>query len=643
MEIKKFLSFIILLILLLFSPIYAEGIDLCNSVFSYLQKENFNPIKQNLLSTGENTFPFNVVVNIDSEEKASKNLILVFFQEDVLGNENVISDSITKIKDSKYQFNISILFAYGEKQIFSKQGMIFGTQVYLDSINTNEDFSAIIIDLMNEENSVITKSDKITSPSWLIQNSYNIYTEQNIDNKIPTVVLSQLSSFNFFEDKCLSRFFDKEIPAIKLNLKDSKENKEIALNVVSQSVEKYSQTPDRVWDFHFVMIRLFRRYFKLSEINLLRIIIVIIFFWVCFIFLFFFVNRHLQKRAWNTIKNIWYLVPGTFFISIFSFILGKVLYQFFFYSSSDIRKIFTLLSVQLVTVFFFISAFYALILLLNYKYEEKSIDYLLVFSCFINQSLFILFDISLCPIFIVICFFSILAITLKDNFIHIVIFALMMLPFYPYISTLLSDCDISLLSRYVFSSKTTFIILPLVFYPSMLIYFRILTSLKIYFNNTRKTVISVSVFFVIFTIFTVSFLIVQANTFSAKLKPPVQITMKNDAKDFITLSYSDKQIFDDTIRTVFINLKDDVEMCEVQIKTDRNNPILYTDNDYTIASNGFVAFTIPNNPPKNMSFSYGTAKTPSIITVSVIYKSGDSENREQNYNLQSKSITTGAF
>ena len=126
------------ILILLFSTLaYAQnkapaGIELCNEVHSFLKANRFSPSTQNLVTSGENTFPYNIIVTFTPKQNTSpENLLLVFFQEDVPSNKKAIREALKRIQEAKYPLNITVLFAYGEKQELEKTDLIYGTQAYL--------------------------------------------------------------------------------------------------------------------------------------------------------------------------------------------------------------------------------------------------------------------------------------------------------------------------------------------------------------------------------------------------------------------------------------------------------------------------------------------------------------------------------
>ena len=93
-------------------------------------------------------------------------------------------------------------------------------------------------------------------------------------------------------------------------------------------------------------------------------------------------------------------------------------------------------------------------------------------------------------------------------------------------------------------------------------------------------------------------------------------------------------------RTLDISLNEKCVMCDVQINTQRRNPILYTDNDYKRITDNSVRFSIPDYPPQKMTFSYGAAPVPCKILVSAVLPPEEgAENTE--YRFITKSIQIG--
>ena len=638
-----------ILIFLFCSLAYAKntslaGIELCSSVHSFLKKNGFSPSTQSLLASGENTFPYNIIVTFSPEQNTSPdNLLLIFFQDDVPENQKLIKECLQSIKEAEYPFTVSALFAYGEKQKLQKADMIYGSQVYLESLNTNLSYTAIIFNLEDCENKIETISAGLSSPPQLIKNSLNLYTDNNISGAAPIILLSQLSSYKFIYNRILDSFFSYEIPAIELELGNipAEEKEEKAAAIIKGSAELFSKTVDSKWEHHFLIIRLFGSYHIISESRILQIVIPTIFIWLIFIFILIFVNRRLKKHTWYTVAKVWWSVPLTFAIMEASFFVIALLFRNLDSSVSYAGRIYGQLSLQIITALFFSFISYILILTVNYGFEERAIDYLLVISCFINQSLFILADISLSPIFIIICILSLLALTIKNNLLHYIVFLLMIVPLIPYGHRMVSAADLKSLSEFLSGPKPSLII-PLVLYPIFIFMFRLLTAIRSRSKKIKMVIIHSCVIFAISSLSLILLTAIRTEGLKNKIKPSPEITLNPDGEDLIELTYSQKKIFGDVIRTINVELPENCLLCDLVINTDRVFPVLYSDNDYISLSNNSVRFRIPDNPPQNMTFSYGAAMTPSTITLSaVIEVEAENEEAPEAYQFITKSIETG--
>ena len=599
------------------------GIELCSEVHSFLKRNDFSPAAQSLVISGENAFPYNIIVTFTPEQNTSpENLILVFFQEDIPANQAIIKEALNKIRAANYPFTVTALFAYGEKQILEKADMIYGTEVFLESLNTNLSYSAVIFDLDCDVNEVETTSEKLSSPPRLIKNSMNLYKDNGLAGSLPPFVLSQLSSYSFISSPILSRFFNYDIPAIKLSLGDIEDDQKASVteNIITGSAELFSQSADTSWERHFMIIDLFGSYHIISEKLIIHIVIPTIFIWLLFIFSLVFVNRRLKRHTWSTIGKIWWSVPLTYFLLVTGFFLGGILFRNISSTFSYAAKIYGQLIFQIsISLFLNLSA-YLIILTLNTGFTERSVDYLLVISCFINQSLFILADISLSPIFIIICLLSLLALSVKNNYLHIAIFVLMIVPLVPYVNRMINAADLKALSEFLAKSKSIIIVIPLVLYPVYIVLLRIITSVRNNRKTIKLTIISTVTSFFIITFVLITFGIVRIRALNKQQIQPPEITISNSGSELIELSVNDRNVFDDIIRTINVSLKKDCIICDILITTGTVNPILYSDNDYTNLSLNHARFSIPNNPPRDMTFSYGAAKVPCKITVSAVYE-----------------------
>ena len=648
MRLRSRIICILFLLLISLEPVFARntlyGIELCDSVFNFLKKNGFSPVTQSLVASGENAFPYNINVNLPpANGNQAENLVFVIHQEDVSDNQTAIKEILSVLYNTRSErdFNIIVLFAYGEKQKIEKQDMIFGTQVFLESINSNQNYTVIIFDLDNDKNTIETISAQTSSPSWLIQLSWNSCVKAGINPEIPRFFVSQISSYNFISNRQLTGFFENDIPAILIKLSPSKD-----LDSYSQIIKKimlgcekdFEALENRNWERHFFMVKLFGKLYILAERAILKIILPVIMLWLFYIFILIFVNFRLKHRAWSTIRKIWYTVPIIYANLVLSFFAGRFLFMNIGESLSDTAKIYGIISVQIITSLFLLSCFFVLLLSLNYTFDEKPVDYLLVICCFINQSVFVLIDISLSPIFVTICLLSFIALTVKNNALHVIIFILMILPLIPYGNAILTVANPRQLALFIEANTSLIFLIPLVIYPIYLIIFRTLTSIRSHHKRKIFPVVIGSLsYFVFVSAALIILCVTRTKQINQTLKASPVIALSPQDSDLIDITYSDTMIFDDLIRTLNIELETDCILCDVQITSQSQTPILYTDNDYKITSANSVRFSIPDYPPEKMTFSYGTTSQPCKIIVSAVI---ENEN-DGTYKFISKNFKIG--
>lgn len=616
----------------------AKGINLSNEVYKFLKTEDFLPKTQSLINNGENTFPYNVYIDFNSISAVEKNLLLVFSQDQTITNKELIKNALNYIKNEKFNFNLTVLFSYDERHDLKKQIAINGYDVFINSINVNDNYTAIIFDLNNENNKVITSSHGLIAPSWLIQNEFNLYLKENLKSNLPLYYVSQIYKLNFFEDKELESFLLNNIPSIKLCFNSLNCENGKAFNIIKDSIFTYSNSLNNQWEHHFLLFQFFGKFINISEAIIIRIIILLIFVLLIFVFILGLLNIRVKNNAMFKLKQIWYSIPLTLFLTYISFISGRNLFRLIYGRFSAINSIYYCLGIQTGLALLLITLFYITILMLNYSISEKSIDFLLVLSCFINQAIFILIDISLFPIFSIIFILSVIAYYIKNNGIHILIFILMIITLVPYGNTLITKGNPYSIQHYLLNNTLTPVMLSVVIYPVFMVYLRILTSCRNNFKKIKSFIIfTISSYFVLILALFVFFSIYgryMRNTFAL----PKEYKIIESLDEKISFKYTDKTIFTDIIRTIEIDLDEEPEICDVRINSATSTPVLYSDNDYEAITQNSVIFKIPENPPNHLIFNYGATNEPCNIVISAIYAENENKNI---YKLVTKIVSIG--
>lgn len=601
----------------------ATGYELSTRVYNQFNHSKLNIRTQSLVTSSENQFPFNVFITFNSDRNtrdfSSKQLLIVFDQAQSIKNIDLINTLLKSLQEADYNFPITVLFSYDDTPNVLKKDNLYGTKVYLNNSNINENTTALIVDLNNTKNTIITSSNGIASPSILVKNSLNLFLKSGITTALPIYYVSQQNRYKFFTDNQLDFFFEQEIPAIKFTF-TVKTSVQSIFDICNQFINNYSNEKDLVWDQYFIILKIFNTYRRLTEQTIVTLIIILFFICTLFIFLLGFVNASIKNKTWKKIKKIWYAAPIIFILILLAFLFGKVPFLWLGKNLTYTGKIVFLLLSQLFWSFLFTSVYFIIqIKKGNEILSEKAIDFLIVFTSSLNLFIFSFMDISLFPIFLLTVILSILLLIFNKRFLHIVLFICMIIPYIPYIHTIFTYADIYLFQQSFTHNNYFFIVESLLLTPIILTYFRILTSFKTKLFTYKRLIIVTSTAFVFFmTILTVTGAIItryHTQTFIAK-NPVIPEVSK---KTVTSIKWKDKKIFTDNIRTLQISLPANTIQCEVLISTEDSSPVLYSNSDYVVTAANQASFLIPSNPAKSMVFTYGFDKPESKITVNTIY------------------------
>lgn len=623
-------------------PVFSQT-SLSNTVYSFLKNNNCNPKTQSLVSSQNNALPFNVTAEFPAKNALSssifntkRNFYLIFNQEDVTANYELFLPLFEHLKTSTYDFNVSLIFLYGEKQFISKDGLIYGSEVFLNYLNTNEDSTALLVNLDSETSQIITASNGITAPSWLIKNEHDVFYKNNEPCGLPLYYISQLYSYNFYKNRQLDSFFQTGIPTLLLNLNKENHNYNQKASILIDSLEVFSRTHERTWDQHFLLFRFLGRYLRLSESNTVRIIIFLLLTFLLFIALLGFININLQKEAWEKIRKIWYVVPITFAIVVLSLFIGKGVFLLLRKFSAGAGRLYLMFGLELFFTFLLTTIYFIIQIMFNKQFKPRSIDFVIVITIVINQVIFLFFDISLFPVFMFLCIVSVIALKVKNNITHIILLLLMVLPIAIYAHSLTTIYNINLLFNYLYNNNFSVIFIALVIYPIFLLYFRILFAFEEYFNKRKMLFIGGGVTLSIALIFILLIGVIRTkNVNNSLINKEISYPINPDNTNSISISYEDKQVFSDKIRTLSIDFGKPCHECDIRLHSKIGTPVLYSADDYETLSNNEAIFLVPNDPPSKLKFSYGTEDLPQTITVTAIY----ADSNKEEFSLTTKSIT----
>lgn len=612
-----------------------KGISLCDNIYSFFSDLNFNLEKQEIIASGDNTFPYNIVLHFDRQNPYDQNnLIICIKMESAYKNQNLVFDLIS---DLIYRnFNSTLLFIYGTDVDSEGLLVVDGSKSFLNNLDADKNYTAFILDLDSKKNTVQTGSEGQTSPSWLINSTYDAYINERLSQDLPVYYLSQLSKLNFNTNPVFSSFAQHSIPVISAGFNLETVSQEKVSRVVSAFLDDYTKNKNSDNDYHSLMFRIGNKKFWLSEYTIIKILIVMTFLSLAFVFVLAYLNSSIRSAVWKEIRKNWYTIPVTFILTIGGWYFAKLIYMAATKGGQTAQTAFGLPVLAIIIGFALISAFYLMELLFHKKsYGERSIDLLIVMTTFLNECIFCLADISLFPLFLFLCLCSILLLIFHKNWIHIVFFLIFILIYIPYINLLYISNQVSGLKQFLASSNIAVFAYALCVLPIFIMWLRILIAIQNKFSKRRVFVITICTAYFVFMIVC---LIVNKVSFSdpeAKIDNSQVEVVEDTNGQIINISYNDKNIFENIYRTISISLNENVKCMELNLTDEDGNPVLYSENYYQQTSANQSNFLIPVYPPKNTTFSYGTETVNGTINVKVLVEENNT------HKIYTKTISAG--
>lgn len=601
----------------LFSQEALKGTALCDTMFSFLQKKGFNPQVQPLASGGINTLPYNIIVTFAPENtKTTDNFILIMDINDSWNHKEQLELILKNLSESPLLSQT--VFCYYSESPIPIEDIIYGADIFAQSLNTNQNNYAYIFNLSARKNNITAGTNGICSPSWMLKDMYNAYSKSKITDGLPLSYISQTADYASSTDRNIIALQQADIPCILGSIKDSSK----APEVIQDCVNSFCSIQNHQRDSHSFMFWFLGQRIWLSEYKIVNTIIIFILLSFFLVFGVGFVNRTLRKGLWQEIKEIWYVIPLIYVLTIAGFYAGKGLYRLFVHSSSNNYTSFGFIILQISISMIFVSAFYMLNLSFQKKYNTRSLDFMLVIDTFINLVIFTLADISLFPIFMLIFLVSIISIIFRRNWIHIVLFVFLILPFIPYINTLYKTTETDILHGTLMASQTLPFALSLILLPVYLMTLRIFNAVK---KRYPKKIIYAIIIGSSYILFFSLLLLLNRIFYSNKRNSDNQVTIQidNNQDTQFELTYSDTRVFSELIRRIKINSNYIPVYTKLSVSSAEKDvpPVLYSDNDYISPSTGTVCFIMPLYPPSQLEFSYGCGEEKQKITAELIYYS----------------------
>lgn len=633
-----FLFLIISTISLYSSEKQINGYNLCEDFFNFLEQNDCNPTIQPLVKNNNYNYPFNIEVFFEANTTIPKELnskgnlttlLFAFRMEEAYTSKPLILNLIKIIKSSKRDYNINLLFSYGDSQktILQTQ-QVKGTDYFIENIYNQNELSVICINLTNFNTIVTPGGGGDTSPLWLLKRITSALNKNDISFKLRGSTITSLYRLNILqEDNRTSLFLKEGIPTIGINFSVKNLSDAKLSNFFQTLITSYTQNDTNNWDRHYISFTIGNKIYWISENTTVFIFMTLVILSLFFICEFSFTFSNKKQQIKKDVIQLWYILPISALITTIGFIFGQYL-ALLFYKILGIDP-YIQLAIKFVIGFIFVSLIFFFWIKKQGILTEDSYTFLVSISAIINIILYTLIDISLFYVFAAEFLIIYLSRHTKKTVSLSIMFLLMLLPFLPYaiqIITYLKPQAVQNLSNNSFFAN---LIISLGFLPFEMIWFRILARLNKIWENTdndvkkfrTQNIIAISTAVVIFTIILIIITIFIPDHYKRRRTGAItfETILKNDDK--IKISYNDNNYFGETIRTLNIDLGDIAEQCSIKVSSETKNPIIYSDESYVVTQNDESdIFSTPIWPPKELEFNYiANSDIESIITVEAVY------------------------
>ncbi|MCK9169775.1 MAG: hypothetical protein M0P01_05110 [Treponema sp.] len=627
------------------------GLSLCRNTENFLIQNGFTPKKLNLVKSVKNNFPYNIEVdfngttgNIDTKIKNRHTLILAFTMEDAYQYRNYISIILDTLKKTTLAYNLILLFSYGDFQSKTDNYRICGTNIFAGNIDNPDDYSAVCISFTQDHTVVLIPGGAgETSPSWLVKRLSDSLISANLPYHLRGGSLGSLYRLKILKADERSSFFLQEgIPCTGIAIPVQADMSAYA-ECTADFISAYTPEGTDSWDRHYIAFHAGNTLWWASEQ-----FIVICFITISFISLFMlselsFIRNKRHYEIKRDVFRLWYILPVTAVISAVCFQVSQPLTQFLYH----IFKITILYQfvVKIIITFAISTILYLLIVKFQGVLEERAYAYLLTIDSVINIFIFSAVDISLFFLFaaeyIIVYIFR----PFKRTGILFAEFAVMLIPYLPYIKQITGYADPVVFNSFVYSGFSGNILLSIASLPFLFQWLRIIARFNVQWNYYEKPAAGSRIKNVLyFTGAAAAVTIVLLSgikhisahiTSKNDIHPEKNISVKRRSDSVLSCTSADKSFFGDTTRTLTVNLGKNAEYCIISVNGMNGNSVIYSDDEYISDKIKYTdTFPVPVWPPEKIVISYvADISVPAVVTVTAFYEEADSVHAMRTYEI----------
>lgn len=624
-----------------------HGLALCEEVSKNLKNAGFSPEQQPLLSSGMNEFPYSLTLsfpakrlNSDTETALRRNFIICVTMEDAYRHADFLNSIIKKSAAADRDYTLNFLVSSGDEQNLSSVTQIKGTPVFVRSLNTPDDYSALSLSFAGTKTvTVIPGSGGNTAPKWLAELICSSLTQCGIPYTFRGGSLGSLYRLGILRnDERTEAFLDAGIPCAGISFpRDG--NADLYADSVSRLAASFTAENTETWDRHYIpLIPEKPAYWAGERFTVVFYII------TAFISLFLLCLKRKNKieaeKKTHTVM-ILLLLPLTLAASFVSFtvsqpfalFLGRIT-QFGFLS---------LFAVKTISAFILVSVLFFVCIKFMGVYEDREYSDLVTYASVFNIFIFSTVDISLFYLFLLEYIIVYLSKPVKRTFAMSILSFTLFLPFLPYAYEILISSEPSGLYGIVNCGFFGNLASAFIFVPFFIEWLRILARVNRVWKtrnmSTRRKYAKYAVSFSCFIAFLAVFFTLSVRYLTGRVKSgqkTVPLLVKKSGQE-LSVTSKDSTYFGETGRAVTIDTGRQAELCIFTVESEGASSVLYSDNPYHSDKNeNKDTFLIPSWPSQHLEFIYvADPEVPAELSVTAVYPVKDSG---QLYELCRKTI-----
>lgn len=613
-----------------------EGSKLSSAIEQLLTENEIQHERHILALTSQDLFPYNIEIAFPAQKEAEQpeafaaegrtSLIIDIAQEDVYLHKDAFIDFLQYINAQEYAFDVLVLLT---TQTTAPKGLsqtMTGSAVYARELDATNSTAAVTMRFANRR-AIYTGSEKRTSPRWLTAAACTAFFQAETPYRYPHFVASFYRLGLVRDRQPLDAFMQQGIPAISLTLQEAQD-----VTVLKRLCDAYNPADTGLWDSHYLLIPLTypfkavfvgERTFVLGAIILGTLVVLVL----C---MFSFVGAGSEQHK-RQLRRVWFMIPLTVVISFLSILFGQ-------FVCMHIPLILTAppllqISLKVIVSGIAISVIFIMQEALKVPVGQFVYGYIILLIAIGNIFLFAAIDLQ----FFLPLLAEYLIIYATRRSIEltplIVTVLLMVLPFTPYIYTLMRAGATESIEQLIFCSPKQNILLALLFFPFQVMWLRMLLLFKLY-RNANKAVIKrlfahnalpLSLLVAVLGTLTITLNVVARKIEQEPEEKAVLADKAPEEKDALTVATSRTSFTDLTTEHILITSQEQAVRYEVKLTSSEGIPLYDSSYDFVINESTRTArFTLPDFPPQRMTIDYAyPAKSDALITVTALYRTDE--------------------